>query len=323
MILALIEHDGGQLEAGSHEMLFLAGELSRSQDEPLAAVAYGEGSGELAETLAGAGIETLYSPSGSEPSEYAPRAWAAGLAQLAEQFGASAVMAGGTDRGHEVIAHLGARTGLPMAANCTELRPGDPFVVVRQRWGGSLLEEAELSGSPVLITTALHVIEGERAEGEPPQVETFALALEEDDLRVRVSAREETAVEGVSLADAKVVVGGGRGVGSAEDFALLEELAARLEAAVGASRVATNNGWRPHSDQIGQTGTRIAPELYIACGISGAIQHMVGCRGAKQILVINTDQEAPILAKADYAVFGDLHEILPALVEEIDRRKGS
>lgn len=109
-------------------------------------------------------------------------------------------------------------------------------------------------------------------------------------------------------------------MGSAENFAILEELADLLGGVVGCSRVATNNGWRPHSDQVGQTGTRIAPDLYIACGISGAVQHWVGCMASKQILAINTDPEAPLVTKADYAVIGDLHEILAAVIAEIKAR---
>jgi electron transfer flavoprotein alpha subunit len=125
----------------------------------------------------------------------------------------------------------------------------------------------------------------------------------------------------VTLATARVVVGGGRGVGSAEGFADLEKLAGLLGGVVGCSRVATNNGWRPHSDQVGQTGTRIAPQLYMACGISGAIQHWVGAMGAKHILAINTDRQANMVAKADYAVIGDLHDVLPAIVAEVERRR--
>ena len=121
----------------------------------------------------------------------------------------------------------------------------------------------------------------------------------------------------VSLSDARVVIGGGRGVGGAEEFAILEELAALLGGTVGGSRVVTSLGWRPHRDQVGQTGTRIAPELYVACGISGAIQHMAGCKSAKHLLAINTDAEAPIMRSADYAVIGDLHEVLPAVVAAV------
>lgn len=318
MILTLIERDQGEPKAATLEMLTLAGQLATALDETIRAVAAGGEGSQLAERLAGYGVETLHQLEHDQLAQYAPGAWAAGLQQLCEQKEPTAVLAAGTDRGHEVMAHLAARTGLPMAANCTEFQPGDPFVVTRQRWGGSLLEEAELDGSPKLMTTALHVVEPEAAGGGAPNVEPLEVSLSDEDLRVQMSAREEIETEGITLTDAPVVVGGGRGVGSAENFELLEQLASRLGAAVGASRVATNNGWRPHSDQIGQTGARISPELYIACGISGAIQHMVGAKGAKRILVINTDPDAPIMSKADYAVLGDLHEVLPALIEEID-----
>jgi electron transfer flavoprotein alpha subunit len=127
----------------------------------------------------------------------------------------------------------------------------------------------------------------------------------------------------ISLADAKVVVSGGRGVGSAEGFAILEELAGLLDAAVGCSRVVTSAGWRPHTDQVGQTGTKVSPDLYIACGISGATQHIAGCKGAKKLLAINADREATIFAHADYAVIGDLHEVVPAITAELRKVRAS
>jgi electron transfer flavoprotein alpha subunit len=137
-----------------------------------------------------------------------------------------------------------------------------------------------------------------------------------------VIERLQAASAGVSLADADVVVSGGRGVGSAEGFAAIEELADLLGAAVGCSRAVTMAGWRPHTDQVGQTGTKISPEIYIACGISGATQHMAGCKGAKKLLAINPDSEAPIFASADYGVVGDLHEVLPAISNEIRKARG-
>jgi electron transfer flavoprotein alpha subunit len=140
---------------------------------------------------------------------------------------------------------------------------------------------------------------------------------------VRVVERVEESSGGVSLRDAKVVVSGGRGVGSAEGFAIIEELAGLLGGAVGCSRVVTSAGWRPHTDQVGQTGTKISADLYVACGISGATQHIAGAKGAKKILAINSDPEAPILATADYAVIGDLHEIVPAISAELRRVQGS
>jgi electron transfer flavoprotein alpha subunit len=151
--------------------------------------------------------------------------------------------------------------------------------------------------------------------------EVFAPQLGDADLATRIVERAVTA-EGVTLATAPVVVSGGRGVGGEDGFAILEELAGLLGGVVGCSRVVTNNGWRPHSDQVGQTGTVVAPDLYIACGISGAIQHWVGMMASKTVLAINTDAEAPMVTKADYAVVGDLHEVIPAVVEELERRRG-
>jgi electron transfer flavoprotein alpha subunit len=246
----------------------------------------------------------------SVAGEYAPEAWARAIAELEPEV----AVAGGTDRGHEVMAHVAARLDAPLAANCVDARAeGDSFLLTRQRWGGSLLEEAHLSGTPKLLTVAPHAV---AAEGVPADVKELTPSLDED-VRVRVTRREEPEAGTIRLDTARVVVGGGRGVGSAEGFAVLEELAGLLGGAVGGSRVVTNLGWRPHADQVGQTGARIAPELYIACGISGAIQHIVGCKAAKRILVVNKDKDAPIVARADYAVIGDLHEILPALVAEL------
>jgi electron transfer flavoprotein alpha subunit len=240
---------------------------------------------------------------------YAPAAWAAAV--LEASAGADAVVGPGSDRGNEVLAHVAARLDQPFAANVTAVR-GDR--VTRMRWGGSLLEEARIHGSPLLLTVAPHAVAAEPA-GAPASVRSFAPA--EADTSVRVVDRIEESSGGVSLRDAKVVVSGGRGVGSAEGFAVIEELAGELGAAVGCSRVVTMAGWRPHADQVGQTGTKIAADLYVACGISGATQHIAGAKGAKKILAINADPEAPILAVADYAVIGDLHEVVPAISAEL------
>ena len=232
------------------------------------------------------------------------------------------MFASGTERGNEVMAHVAALLDLPLATNVTEVRPGDEsWEVTRTRWGGSLLEEASLTAPVKLATVAPHVFEASDASGSV-DAETFKPELPEALERTRVVERV-TISEGITLTTAPVVVSGGRGVGSPEGFGILEELAALLGGAVGCSRVVTNNGWRPHSDQVGQTGTRVAPNLYVACGISGAIQHWVGMMASKNVLAINNDPEAPMVTKADYAVIGDLHPILEAVVAEVRRRKGS
>jgi len=243
---------------------------------------------------------------------YAPAAWAAALVDAAE--GTDAIVAAGSDRGNELLAHVGARLDQPFAANVTAI---DGDVVTRIRWGGSLLEKARLHGSPKILSVAPHT----QPAAEAVPVEQLALPADAD-ASVRVLETVSESGGGVSLRDAKVVVSGGRGVGSSEAFAIIEELAGLLGGAVGCSRVVTSAGWRPHADQVGQTGTKISADLYVACGISGATQHIAGAKGAKKILAINSDPEAPIFASADYAVVGDLHAIVPAISAELRRVRG-
>ncbi len=322
MILGFIEHDRGKLNELSLEMLTFGRRLANQTNVPLHAVVIGADARSLTERVKMFGVSTVHLVEHERVNDYAPEAWAQSIVQVIDSAQPSAVLAVGSERGNEVMAHVGARTNLPMAANCTEVQPGEPYVVTRQRWGGSLLEEANLKGNVKLLTVAPHALAAEPAPAtEEVTIDQVRANLDEKDFRVRVTSRIESASGKVSLADARVVVGGGRGVGSAEGFAELEELAELLGAAVGGSRVVTGFGWRPHADQVGLTGTRIAPDIYIACGISGAIQHMVGAKSAKHILAINTDPEAPIMSKADYAVIGDLHQIIPALTAEIRKVK--
>ena len=250
---------------------------------------------------------------------FAPDALAAILHSAVTELNPTAVLAAGTERGNDVMARLAARLDLPLAANCIAATPGNPVAVTRQRWGGSLLEDALMHSDRPLITVAPHVFPVD--EGDPPIAVDVAPLLDPKLNVVHVVEHVEPPGGGVSLAEAKVVVSGGRGVGSKEGFAIIEELAGLLGARVGCSRVVTSAGWRPHSDQVGQTGTKISPDLYIACGISGATQHMAGCKGAKRILAINADAEAPIMSLADYAVVGDLKEIVPAISAEIRKSR--
>jgi electron transfer flavoprotein alpha subunit len=289
--------------------------FARGLGEPLHAFAAGE-------AVPVGGVDVLHVAEGDAFSAHAPAAIAQALVELVERLLPSAVVAAGTERGNEVLAHAAAKLDVPFAANCTTASPGEPLLVTRVRWGGSLLEEARLNGPVKLLTVQPHAVAAEAEAGGDPAVERFTPALSEVDLVVRVVERVAAAEGGVSLADAKVVVSCGRGAGSPEGFGIIEELAGLLGGAVGCSRAVTMAGWRPHTDQVGQTGTKIAPDIYIACGISGATQHMAGCKGAKSILAINTDPEAPILASADYAVIGDLHEVVPAISAEIRKVRG-
>jgi electron transfer flavoprotein alpha subunit len=322
MVLAFIEHVAGAPTMLSLEVLTMAGRLASELREPLEAVAIGPNGAAAAGILSSYGVRTLHIADDPRLAAYAPVAWAHTIAELADRVSSKVVVGTASDRGGEVMAHVATRMKLPLAANCTEIAPGDPFTVTRQRWGGSLLEEAHLKGPVKLLTVAPHAL---TAEASPSRTEvatrSFAPGLEDKDFRVRLIPQVEADSGKISLAQARVVIGGGRGVGSAEGFASLEELADLLGGAVGCSRAVTSLGWRPHSDQVGQTGTRIAPDLYIACGISGAIQHMVGCRAAKHILAINTDPSAPIVAQADYAVIGDVQAVLTAVNAEIRRVK--
>ncbi len=254
-------------------------------------------------------------------SDYAPEAIGEALAQLVRAESSTAILAAGTERGNEVMSHVAAFLDLPLAANVTEVRPsGESWELTRMRWGGSLFEEATLTAPVKLVTANPHSFAA-ASTADTVEAERFTPDLPDSLGRTRVVERV-TVSEGITLTTAPVVVSGGRGVGSPEGFQILEELAGLLGGAVGCSRVVTNNGWRPHSDQVGQTGTRVAPNLYIACGISGAIQHWVGMMASKNVLAINNDPEAPMVTKADYAVIGDLHPVLEAVVAEVKKRKG-
>ncbi|MFL5674902.1 MAG: electron transfer flavoprotein subunit alpha/FixB family protein [Chloroflexota bacterium] len=318
MILVVVEHDGTAPDRLSVEALALGRSLAEATGEPLHAVAWGSGATAIGGPLGASGVTVLHAIDDARLDTYAPEATGAALAQLIERDAPAAVIGTGSDRGAEVMAHAAARLAIPLTANCTDVRPGAEWQATRQRWGGSLLEEARLDGPIRLLTVAGHAFEPALAASPTSvTVQQFAPTLTDHDLRVRITSRVPAEEGKISLADARVVVGGGRGVGSAEGFAQLDELAALLGGTVGVSRVVTSAGWRPHSQQVGQTGTRIAPDLYIACGISGAIQHFVGMRAAKNVLAINTDRDAPMVTRATYAVIGDLHAILPAIIAEV------
>ena len=318
MVLVFVDHDGGVVDELSLQALTYGRQLATGAGEPLEAIVVGADGRDVAASLGEYGVSTAHLVVDDRLTGWAPAAAARAVAEVAEASGATVVLAVGSARGNEVIAHVGAITDLPVAADCVEIRPGSPTEVVRARWGGSLIEDARVHAPRTLATVVPHTFAAEPGGAASVDVVDESPELTDADLLViaRPAADAEESSGGVSLADAKVIVSGGRGVGSAEGFAPLEELAALLGGTVGCSRVVTGNGWRPHTEQVGQTGTKVAPDLYIACGISGATQHIAGCRNSKTMIVINNDPEAAIMGYADYAVIGDLHKILPAIIEE-------
>jgi electron transfer flavoprotein alpha subunit len=315
--LFLVDHDRGEITETTLEGLTAA----RAIDPAVAAVTVGAAGDGLADKLFDHGAAAIHQIHHDELSDYAPAAWGDAVCELAQSVGATAVIGVGTDRGSEVMAHVAAAMDLPLVANCLDIdTSSEAWEMTRVRWGGSLHERARLEAPVKLVTIAPHSTEATPAAGGG-DVSEFVPSLGADAAVTRIVDRVVTE-EGITLATAPVVVSGGRGVGSAEAFAPLEELAALLGGAVGCSRVVTNNGWKNHKFQVGQTGTVIAPEVYIACGISGAIQHWVGMMASKNVIAINTDPDAPMVTKADYAVIADLHDVVPAITEEIKRRRG-
>lgn len=319
MLLVVLEHDRGELVEAAREALTFGRPLAEKMGTSLEAALIGSDDDSLVAAAGEHGAETVHTCLHAVLSDYGPDAHGAVVAQMVESLSPDAVLACGSDRGNEVMAQAAARLDAPFVANCTDVTPGDPWSLTRVQWGGSLLEDATLTAEVPLLTCGLHSVAAEPADAGDPDVELFDAELDESHAVTIV--RDRVVQEaGVTLPTAPVVVGGGRGVGSEAGFEPLEELAGLLGGRVGCSRAVTNLGWRPHADQVGQTGTRIAPEIYIASGISGAIQHWVGAMASKHILAINTDREANMVVKADWAVIADLHEVIPAITEEIKRR---
>jgi electron transfer flavoprotein alpha subunit len=320
MTLVLVELADGSANEVSLETLALA----RSLGSGVEAVVVGDVSDRdaLASELGAHGVTAVHHAAGDAFASFGGASWAAAVQHVQAVTGAPTVLAGGTPRGGEVLAHLAARLDVPMAANAVRVEGSGPVLVTRQVVGGAALEEMSLDATPAIVTVAGHAWSAEPvAEASTPTWNEVTPDVAEQDLVARVASTGQKEVDrSDSLKSARVVVGAGRGAGSADGFGPVSELATMLGGSLGVSRVVTSLGWRPHHEQVGQTGSRISPELYIPCGISGAIQHWAGCASSKVILAVNTDAEAPMMTKANYAVVGDMHEVVPAIIEELKRR---
>jgi len=319
MILVLIDHDRGELDQLSLRALTAARKLGQDVE----AIVIGKEGAALAGIVGEYGAKVLHVASHANLTDYTPMASGRALKDLVEKLKPAAVLAAGSPRGNEQLAHLAAFLDLPMAAECSEITLGSPHHVLRARWAGNLIESANVHADLLIASVLAFSTEPESANGSAATVTEFEPALEPQDYAVKVLSRDAGESKGgVTLNDAKVIVSGGRGVGGPDGFGQIEELANLLGGTVGCSRVVTSSGWRPHAEQVGQTGTKVAPDLYIAAGISGAMQHIAGMKNSKTIVVINTDPEAPILSYADYAIIGDLHQVIPALTSAIRQAKG-
>jgi electron transfer flavoprotein alpha subunit len=324
MILVFVETDleGSAVEVSLEAVTFARDLSAAGNGVPVDAVVVATVSDALRKELATYGVRTVHRVGGTAAEAFSGAGWASAVLSVFEAAGSIVVMAAGTDRGNEVAAHIAARAAVPMAANVLSFSGLSPFVVTRQVVGGSVLEEMKLHQRPAVFTVAGHAVEAQpaAASGAGDLVEHEPEVAAVDLLARVVSTDEPEADLSGALSSAKVVVGAGRGVGGADRFDDVLELTELLGGTLGVSRVVTSAGWRPHHEQVGQTGSRISPDLYVPCGISGAIQHWAGCSSAKTILAINSDEEAPMVTRATYAVIGDLHEIVPAINAELRRR---
>lgn len=337
VVLVLVESEPEEMSTLSLEALTFARGLAEAKGASGAdavavhALVVGDVPASGLDELSAHGAAVLHQVSDPRLAAYSAAAWASCVVDAVRAHAPSVVLAPASPRGNEVLAHVAARLDLRMAANVTEVTSaqlggtdtGDAVLVARRQvMGGAVLEELDLVGSPALFTMAGHAVE-HSVVASPVPVQVVAAtpaSLTDADLVAQVRRTVPVASSGTDLTRARVVVGGGRGVGGPDEFDELIALAARLGGALGVSRVVTSLGWRPHHEQVGQTGSRITPDVYLACGISGAIQHWAGCSSAKTIIAVNTDPEAPMVTKADYAVVGDLHQVVPAISAELDAR---
>lgn len=317
-ILAILEVRGGALRKGAAELLAAARHLADQSGGSVDALVCSTGGVNGVESLGACGADRVLTTAHPEFGHYHPDGITATVASIAGDYRALVVSATATgkDLAPRIAARLGAACAMDVTAVETE---GDRIRAVRPVYAGKALQTITLAGTPVIAVRpgAMPAV----AAGKPG--EQVAVPVPEFQARLRVAGIRTGAAATLDVAEARVVVAGGRGLGEPTHFALLHDLAAAFggEAAVGASRAVVDAGWIGHGAQVGQTGKVVAPDLYIAVGISGAIQHLAGMRTAKVIVAINRDKDAPIFKVADYGIVGDLFDIVPALTAAVAKAK--
>jgi electron transfer flavoprotein alpha subunit len=315
-VLVLVEHADGALKKVTSELITAA----RVLGDPAAVVVGKPGTADpLVEGLKAAGAAKIYVAESDAAENYLITPSVDVLAALAESASPAAVLLAASADGKEIAGRLAARIGSGLLVDVVDVKEG--AVGVHSIFGGAFTVEAQANGDTPVITVRAGAIDAEPADGAGEKVTVEVPEPAEN--AAKVTAREPAvAGDRPELTEASIVVSGGRGVGSAEKFSVVEELADSLGAAVGASRAAVDSGYYPGQFQVGQTGKTVSPQLYIALGISGAIQHRAGMQTSKTIVAVNKDEEAPIFEIADYGVVGDLFKVAPQLTEAVKTRKG-
>lgn len=324
MVLVFCEQRDRTLKKVAFEALLVGYQIAERRGGELSAVILGNGIKPLAAEIGRFGVNSVIVVDQPTLEHYTPDGYAGVLGQLVRQYQADTLVMSATALGKDLAATVAARLETALLQDCTgvEFDEAGNLVATRPIYAGKALAKVRASGAgPVVISMRPRAV-GPASEQTGRGV-IVAAELSPGELRSRVAEVVQTVVKTVELTEADIVVSGGRGLKSAEAFALLEELAGVINAAVGASRAAVDAGWRDHQFQVGQTGKTVAPSLYIACGISGAIQHLVGMINSKCIVAINKDPEANIFKVADYGIVGDLFQVVPLLIEEFKKVRQS
>ena len=325
-IWALVEVQGGQVKSIGLEMLVGGRRLADAVSEKLVAIVMGLDTKEAVKAAVSYGADQVIVLDGNDNGEYNTEGYTYALEQLINKYKPSAMLIGASINGRDLAPRLAARLKTGLAADCTgaEIDAATGTISwTRPAYGGNTMAIVETpEARPQLATVRASVYK----RGEPDTQRSAEIIEESIELPagiVRTSIIEKIAevAEGIKLEDAEVVISGGRGVGNVENFEMLKELASILNGAVGASRAAVDAGWISHLYQVGQTGKTVSPKLYIACGISGAIQHLAGMSGSDRVVAINRDPDAPIFEVADYGIVGSIKEVVPALIAEIKKLK--
>ena len=325
-IWVFIETDEGKAKSVGLELLNPGRMLAEKSGEKLVAVVFGKDNAEAIEQVKGYGPDQIISVSGGEYEKYSFDAYTYAMTNLVEKYQPSAILIGATNNGRDFAPRLSCRLRTGLTADCTSLdydAESGNVAWTRPAFGGNLMAVIMCPNTrPQIGTVRPGVFKKTPVEGKEVEVITEEVTVPAEKIRTKLlESIREAAAGVVNLEDAEVIVAGGRGMGGPENFKLCEELAEVLGGAVGASRAAVDAGWIGHAHQVGQTGKTVGPKLYIACGISGAIQHLAGMSGSDCIVAINKDPEAPIFKAADYGIVGNLFDVLPTLTAEIKKLK--